>query len=278
MSTTGNRMGNKTKLRYKIIITIFLSFFILPLATIFIWSFSKNWVWPNLLPQNWGLRGWSYFFNPTSKNIYTLVFSIVLSTVVTIVTIIITVPAAKALAIYKFKGKKLVEVLVFAPVIVPTVTVAMGIHIQFIRWGIANTFIGVVLIQLISCIPYSVRILKNVFEIMGEDIEMQARVLGANSYQVFTFVTLPMILPGVILSASMAFIISFSQYLLTLFIGGGQIITFSIQMFPYIQSGDRMMGSVYSMVFVFTMFVFLIVVEKITNKFYKGKLKEYTNV
>lgn len=271
-------MENKTKFSYKIMVAIFAGFVVLPLIIIFIWSFARNWPWPDLLPQSFGLRGWSYFFNPTSKSIPTLLFSITLSTVVTFFTLAITIPAAKSLAFYRFKGKKLIEILIFAPVIIPTVTVAMGIHLQFIKWGLANTFMGVVLIQLIPCIPYSVQILKSVFEILGEDMEVQAKVLGANPYQVFRFVTFPRILPGIISAGSMTFIISFSQYFLTFLIGGGRIVTFSMQMFPYIQSGDRMMGAVYSVVFVCTTFIFLMVVEKTMNRFYKGKLKEYTYV
>jgi len=190
----------------------------------------------------------------------------------------ITIPAAKALALYKFKGKRLIELLIFAPVIVPTVTVAMGIHLQFIKLGLANTFLGVVLIHIIPCIPYGVRILKSVFEIIGEEMEEQAKVLGANGFQVFYHITFPMLLPGIISAGSMVFIVSFSQYFLTFLIGGGRIITFSMLMFPYIQSGDRMMGSVYSIVFILTTLIFLIILEKITKKFYKAQLKGYRYV
>lgn len=271
-------MEDKTKLRYKIIIGMFLSFLLLPLIVIFLWSFAKNWPWPELLPNNFGLRGWAYFFNPSSKSIPILLFSLFLSFTVTLITLGITIPAAKALALYKFRGKKLIELLIFAPVIVPTVTVAMGIHLQFIKIGLANTFLGVVLIQLIPCIPYSIRILKSVFEIIGDGMELQAKVLGASSLQTFYYITFPMLLPGIISAGSMAFIVSFSQYFLTFLIGGGRIITFSMLMFPYIQSGDRMMGSVYSVVFILTTLIFLIIVERITNKFYKDRLKEYNYV
>lgn len=271
-------MKNKTKLRYKFIIGVFLSFLIAPLVVIILWSFAENWPWPEIFPSNFGLRGWTYFFDPSSKSVSTLLFSVFLSFVVTLVTLAITIPAAKALAFYHFKGKKFIEILVFAPVIVPTITVAMGIHVQFIKMGLANSFIGVVLIQLIPCIPYSIMILKSVFEIIGENMEIQARVLGASPYQTFYYVTFPMILPGVISAGSMAFIVSFSQYFLTLLIGGGKIITFSMLMFPYVQSGDRMMGSVYSIVFILTTLLFLIIMEKLTNKFYRDKLKEYRYV
>ena len=268
-------MENKTKLRYKWIVGFFLVFILLPLAVIVIWSFSRNWPWPNIFPSNFGMRGWEYFFDPSSKSIEILLFSLGLSFNVTLVALVITIPAAKALALYQFRGKKFIEILTFAPIIVPTVAVAMGIHVQFIKMGLANTFTGVVLIHLIPCIPYTVRILKSVFELVGEGMEMQARVLGAGKIQTFIYVTLPMILPGIISAGSMAFIVSFSQYFLTFLIGGGNIITFSMIMFPFVQSGDRMVGSVYSVVFILTTFIFLMIIEKLMRRFYKGKLGEF---
>jgi len=271
-------MENKTHFVYKIVTVLFLIGLILPLVVLVIWSFVKIWPWPMIIPASFGLRAWSYFFDSTSDSLSILFYSVYLSFVVSVLTLVITVPAAKALALYKFKGKKLVEVLTFAPIIVPTITIAMGIHVQFIQLGIANKFIGVVLIQIIPCIPYAVRILKSVFEIIGEQMELQARVLGASTLQAFRYITVPMILPGLISAGSMVFIVSFSQYFLTFLIGGGKIITFSMLMFPFIQSGDRMMGSVYSIVFVTTALIFLIIIEKLTTKFYRGQLEEYKYV
>lgn len=268
----------KTKIRYKVILTLLLSFLLLPLIVSILWAFTKNWPWPKIFPESFGLRGWKYFFDPTSNSIHILLFSVLLSFVVTIVTLLITIPASKALALYNFKGKRWIDLFVFAPIIVPPVTVAMGIHMQFIKMGIANTFIGVVLIHLIPCIPYAVRILKSVFEIIGDEMEQQARVLGASRLKTFLYITVPMLMPGMISAGSMVFIVSFSQYFLTFLIGGGKIVTFSMLMFPYIQSGDRMMGSVYSVVFVATTIIFLMMVEKITDKYYGEKLKGYSYV
>lgn len=268
----------KTNVKYRWTVFLFLSFLLLPLIVTILWSFTKNWPWPKVFPSEFGLRGWSYFFAQTSNSVSTLMFSVLLSLVVTVITLIITIPASKALALYHFKGKKLIDIFVFAPIIVPPVAIAMGIHLQFIKFGLANTFLGVVLIHLIPCIPYAVRILKSVFEIIGDKMELQARVLGANSLKVFLYITLPMILPGIISAGSMVFIVSFSQYFLTFLIGGGKIVTFPMLMFPYIQSGDRMMGSVYSVVFVLTTITLLMIVEKVTNKYYGEKLKEYSYV
>lgn len=263
-------MKNKKNLIFRIITYGFLIFLILPLIVIVIWSFTKNWAWPLIFPKEFGLRGWRYFLDPKSKSIKTLLYSIWLSMVVTFITIIISIPAAKALGVYKFKGKKIVEILILAPTLVPTVAIAMGIHISFLKLGLANTFFGVVLVHLIPCIPYSVRILKNVFEIIGDSMEIQGRVLGASSFQIFTNITLPLIAPGMVSAGSMAFIVSFSQYFLTFLIGGGRVVTFSMLMFPFIKSGDRMMGSVYSIVFIFTTMICLGIMERSIKKYYKS--------
>ena len=161
--------------------------------------------------------------------------------------------------------------MVLAPIIVPTVSVAMGIHVVFMKLGLANTFMGVVLVHLIPCIPYSIRILTNVFEIIGDSMEMQARVLGASPLQTFVRITLPLIAPGLLSAASLVFIVSFSQYFLTFLIGGGRIVTLSMLMFPYIQSGDRMMASAYSVIFILTTLVVLLVIEKVVKSYYKGQ-------
>ena len=86
------------------------------------------------------MRGWKYFFDPSSKSVEILLFSLGLSFNVTLVALVITIPAAKALALYQFRGKRFIEILTFAPIIVPTVAVAMGIHVQFIKMGLANTY------------------------------------------------------------------------------------------------------------------------------------------
>lgn len=256
---------------FKFIMYALISLLILPLGILVLWSFVKIWPWPDLIPKNLGIRGFKYILSPSNNSFRILCFSLGLSSVVTIITILISIPAAKALGVYNFKGKNVFKILVLTPIIVPPITVAMGIHIAFIKLGLANTFLGVVLVHLIPCLPYSIRILTNVFEIIGESMELQARVLGASPIQTFTHITLPLIAPGLISAGSIVFIVSFSQYFLTFLIGGGRIVTFSMLMFPYIQSGDRMMASAYSIIFLISTVVILFLIERIVKTYYKGE-------
>jgi len=266
----GDLMRENHSKIFSIIMYLMIFILVFPLFILIIWSFAKSWPWPDLFPKEFGLRGIKYFLDPTSKSLSALLCSVFLSMTVTVITLIITIPAAKALALYEFKGKKIVEFLILAPLIVSPVAVAMGIHLSFIRLGLANTFIGVVLVHLLPCIPYSVRILKNVFEVTGEAMEMQARVLGASPFQTFINVTLPIITPGLVSAGSLVFIVSFSQYFLTFLIGGGRIVTFPMHMFPFVQSGDRMMASVYSVVFIITTLICLQIIEKLVKRYYKS--------
>lgn len=216
-------MKNK-KVISNIIIYGFGIFFLFPVIILCLWSFAKNWSWPLVIPKEFGLRGLKYALDPKSQNFNILFKSIGISTIVTFVTIMISIPAAKALGIYNFKGKNFIKILIFSPIIVPGVSVALGIHISFLKLGLANTILGVIIIHLIPCIPYAVFMLTNVFEIIGDKMEKQAKVLGANRYQCFFYVTLPLISSGIMSTVFMTFIISFSQYFLTFLIGEDRLL------------------------------------------------------
>lgn len=141
-------MSEKLK---KLIVNIILLTLILPLGILFIWAITSSWVYPNLIPNEFSLRGFEYILN--EENIKVLLNSIFISIVVVIITLIISIPAAKAIALYEFKGKKFFELLILSPIIIPMISVAMGIQLIFIKFGIANTLTGVILINIIPCIP-----------------------------------------------------------------------------------------------------------------------------
>ncbi|WP_042276699.1 ABC transporter permease [[Clostridium] dakarense] len=257
-------MNKKIKI---LIIDFSIIFLILPLLILIVWGFTNSWVYPNLLPRNYSLRGLEYILN--IENLKVLLNSILISFIVVIITILLSIPAARALSLYEFRGKKFFEMLILSPVIVPTISVAMGIHIVFIKFGMANTLIGVIVINLLPCIPYAVRIISDVYMLIGDKFQIQARVLGANKLDALRFVTIPLIMPGIIGASSMCFIISFSQYFLTLIIGGGVVKTYPMIMFPYIQSGDRTISSLYSLVFIIVSLIVLILTERSIKKYYR---------
>ena len=223
---------------------------LLPLIPLLIWSFAHRWLYPAVLPSEWSLRAWGYVFSPTSQVLRAAGYSTLVATTVTLLASLISIPAGRALGLYHFRGKRVVEFLILAPIIVPTLAVAMGIHVTFIRYGLADTLPGVVLVHLIPVTPYMVLILASMFAGYNVEYEEMARTLGARPGQVWRHVMLPLIRPGLIVGGLFAFIISWSQYLLTLLIGGGRVITLPLLLFTFASSGDNAITAALSILFI----------------------------
>jgi putative spermidine/putrescine transport system permease protein len=216
---------------------ILILWLILPLVPLAIWSFARGWRFPDLLPQEWSLAAWDYALSARSGVRDSLGLTVLVAGLATGLAILIGVPAGRALGLYRFRGKGLVELIILAPVIVPGIAVALGLHGVFIQAGLTNTLAGVVLVHLIPTLPYMTLVMAAVFANYDLAHEAQARSLGASALQTFRHVTLPAIMPGIILGGLFAFLVSWSQYVLTLMIGGGRIITLPLLLFNFASAG-----------------------------------------
>jgi putative spermidine/putrescine transport system permease protein len=114
----------------------------------------------------------------------------------------------------------------------------MGLNVLFLRLGLAGSAVGVVLVHLVPVLPYAIYALLGVFARYDEGYELQARTLGASPAQVWLRVTLPLIGPGLAVAALFAFLVSWSQYLLTLLVGGGRVITLPVLLFAAVSGGN----------------------------------------
>ena len=224
---------------------------LIPFIPLILWSFSGRWFYPAPWPQDWGVRAWGYVFETAGSQIGSALWqSVFVSGWAAVISTAIAIPAGRALGLYRFAGKDAVSFFLAAPVIVPPLVTAMGLHLWFLKLGLADTRTGVILFHLSFCLPYAVFVLKGVFTVYHWELEDQARSLGASPVQVFFSVTLPMIFPGVVVAALFSFLLSWSQYLGTLIIGGGRVTTLPILLFSVMASGDRPVAAAVSLVFV----------------------------
>lgn len=232
---------------------------VVPFLPLLLWSVSDRWFYPGLWPQQWGVRAWTYVVSTAGGQIMTGLYqSVGLAAVTAAISLLIGVPAGRALGLYDFRGKDLVSVLLTLPVIVPPLCVAMGLHLWFIRLGLAETFAGVVLVHLTFCLPYTVFVMWGVFSNYNPDFEDQARSLGASAVSVIFRVMLPLTLPGIVVAGLFSFLLSWSQYLSTLIIGGGKLMTLPVILFSLMGSGDRPVAGAVSLVFVLPAFLALL--------------------
>jgi putative spermidine/putrescine transport system permease protein len=182
--------------------------------------------------------------------------------VATFLSLIVGVPAGRALGLHRFRGKRLVQFLILAPVIVPGLAVVMGIHVAFIRLGLAAKMSGVTLAHLIGTTPYVVMVMSSVFANYNPEYEEQARTLGAGPVRSFTHVTLPLIFPGVLVAGMFAFIISWGQYIVTLLVSGGRVITVPLLLVTFASANNHAVTAALCLLFVAPSVLILIITSK----------------
>ncbi len=229
-----------------------------PIIPQIVWSFAFRWYFPDLLPSEWSLDSWQYVFSESSRVMEGLLNSVLIALTVSLLAVLVGLPAGRAIGLYNFRGKGLIEWLLMVPIIVPGIVAVMGIHIMFIRYRLTDTFMGVALVHLIPTIPYMVLVMAGVFANYGTDLEDTARTLGANWFQTFWHVTLPAIFPGLLVATMFAFLISWGQYVTTLLIGGGKYITLPLVLFPFISGANYSTAAAISLVFVAPAIIVLI--------------------
>lgn len=223
---------------------------VLPLVPLLIWSFARGWRYPDILPQDWTFAAWEFALSSRSGVLESLGLTALIAALATALAILVGVPAGRALGLYTFRGKALVELLILAPVIVPGIAVALGLHGVFIQLGLTNTVAGVVLVHLIPTLPYMTLVMAGIFASYDPAYEAQARSLGASAWQTFRHVTLPAILPGIIVGGLFAFLVSWSQYVLTLLIGGGRVITLPLLLFNFASAGRNDITGAIGMIYI----------------------------
>lgn len=257
------------------IIFLMAAVIVVPVVIMGVWVFTERWTWPDLIPQVFSFRAIAEVFRRKEQLLKVFLSSIIISTTVAILSAGIAIMTARALVFYEFAGKKIMMFLTVLPFMVPSTVFAMGVQITFIKLGLNNTVPGVIIAHLICSLPYAVRLLQDGTQALGRKLEEQAVVLGASPWKAFVKITLPILTPIMLSAVSMSYIVSFSQYFITLLIGGGSVQTFTIIMVPYLQSGDRNIACIYSSIFLIVTLAVFSIFELFANKWLKDAAEEF---
>ena len=169
---------------------------------------------------------------------------------VAIINLFLAIPAARFLFRKKSRFKGIYMIILFAPLIVPSLSSVLGIHHSMIIYGLTDNLLGVILVNIIPSFPYVLLSLYGSFKGFSKRMEESALIDGVSRVQMYRYIILPMLIPGILIGSTISILISLSEYILTLLIGGGEIITLPILMFPYLSSGDKIVGSVYAILFI----------------------------
>ncbi len=219
-----------------------------PLGVFILYAFSTGWFFPAPFPVEWTNTAFARALQDP-RTLSSLRDSLVIAGAVSLLSVVIGFPAARALGLRRFRGRQAAWIMLYLPTVVPPLAVGMGLNILFLQIGLAGTIPGIVLAHLVPALPYVTFTLAGAFARYDEAYEFQAWVLGAGAWRTLFTVTLRMLAPSLAVAALFAFLISWSQYLLTLLIGSGRVITLPVLLFSAAAGGNPVTIAVLALIF-----------------------------
>lgn len=181
-------------------------------------------------PDGWSLRWYENFFSDAAW-IGSMWASVRVALIVALVTSVIGTAAALGLTRATFRGLPLVYGAMLAPMIVPVVVLGIGVYAIFLRLQLLGTTLGFVTAHTVLALPLF--IIPVVASLRGFDHQLEdaARICGATRWGAFRQVTLPLVRPGVAAGALFAFVASFDEVVIALFIQSPYLQTLPVQMY-----------------------------------------------
>ncbi|MBX6367607.1 MAG: ABC transporter permease [Rhodospirillales bacterium] len=216
-----------------------LCYILLPLVSITWLSFYRQEI-PSFPPEGYSLR-WYASIVGNARFVDGLLLSLQLGVAATALGLAVGVPAALCLARFRFPGREALNNLLLMPLMVPGVVLGTALYCFHVEAEIATglpiigSTIGLLSGHLLIVIPWVVRLVLASLAGFDRTLEEAAQNLGANRWTTFRRITLPMILPGVVAGALFAFVASFGNLEMSLFLVGPGRTTLPIAILQYLE-------------------------------------------
>ncbi|WP_246791810.1 ABC transporter permease [Burkholderia perseverans] len=171
----------------------------------------------------------------------------------------LALPAGLAIGRARFPGRAFLNALLLSPLVVPGLVLGIALLRLFALIGVTGSFGWLVLAHTIIVTPFVIRLVLAAVAGLDRSAEHAAASLGANAWTTFRRITLPMIVPGITGGWLLAFINSFDELTMSIFITSPQTVTLPVRMYMYAtESIDPMMASVSTLVIAITAAAMLI--------------------
>jgi putative spermidine/putrescine transport system permease protein len=208
-------------------------FLLLPIAIVVPMSFSTaiSFEFP---PPGYSLGYYAKYFT-SEEWLQPTLNSFVIALGATALTMLLVVPAAFGYVRYRFRGKALVNLLMMGPLIVPHVVSAVAYYGFLGRVRLTGTHLGVIVAHGVLAVPVAFLVITATLEGFDRNLERAAMSAGAGPLRTFFHVTLPVLRPGMLVGALFAFLSSFNEAVVVIFIGGREAATLPKKMYESIR-------------------------------------------
>jgi spermidine/putrescine transport system permease protein len=213
---------------------LLLAFLYLPIVIMALMSFNASPFYQ--LPFEWT----THWYSDLSRNNQLLTAtlnSLRIAVMTTVIATILGTAASIALYRYDFRGKRILQVLLFPPIAIPWLITGTAMLIFFYGIGIGRGLHAILLGHVALALPYVIVVVSARLQTFAPELEEAARSLGASQWQVTRRVTLPWIMPGVIAGALFAFAVSFDQFVVSYFLATPGQGTLPVEIYAAIRKG-----------------------------------------
>lgn len=242
---------------------LIVAFILAPIVIVIIVSFSSG-EFVRFPPPGLSLKWYPQVFR-LEGFVDAYFLSLKLALIVTCLSLILGATASLSMVRYAFPGKEFLTSLFLSPLIFPAIVTGIALLQFFSMLRVTSSFAMLVIGHTVITIPYVVRTVTASLVGMNRNVEAAARVLGADLLQTFFFITLPLIRPGILAGGIFAFIISFDNYTVSLFLRDASTATIPIRIFLYIEHTFDPSTAAASSVLVFMSLLTIVIAERLVG-------------
>jgi spermidine/putrescine transport system permease protein len=239
------------------------AFLYVPFAIIIMYSFNS--AESNVVFSGFTLDWYTKLFNDDDV-LTALLNSLTIATLSTITSAIVGTIGALGLKRHKFKGKAVIDLLLYIPIVIPEIIMGISLLVFFSVLQLDFGIFTLVLAHTTFCIPFVLINVKSRLADFDMSIEEAATDLGASKFTVFRTITLPSILPAVLSGSMLAFALSLDDVIINIFISGPESTTLPIKIFSMLKFGLSPEINALCTIMLLTTFVVLILSQGIKLK------------
>ncbi|WP_214471325.1 carbohydrate ABC transporter permease [Mesorhizobium sp. dw_380] len=237
-------------------LTLVVIFFMFPIVWIFMMSFQTNETILRIPPQ--------LVFEPTLANYTALITgklmtaagtldiafmrnlwnSVFLSVTSVAVSLLLGVPAAYAFARHKFRGSEDIAFTLLSFRFAPALLVLLPLTLYFQKLGLANTYVGLIWVYQLICLPLILWIVRGYFEDIPADIEYAYRIGGHSWFATFRKIALPLAGPGIAAAGLLAFIFAWNNFVFALVLASADKQPVTVGALAFITSSGIQYGQI----------------------------------
>jgi putative spermidine/putrescine transport system permease protein len=212
-------------------------------------------------PQGFTLRWYAKVLSDSEFR-DTFLFSAELAVIVTVLTVILGVPCALGLTRFSFAGRGAVLALILSPIVFPVLVTGVALLQFAYSHGSTDSFTQLIVGHTTISLPYLVRTISAALLLVVPSTEDAARTLGAGRFMTFRRITLPQIGGGIVAGCIFAFITSFDDYPMAMWLADARHFTLPLQVNVFIERSFDPSVAAISALMVFFSFCFLLVIER----------------